>query len=122
MRVLDMAIVLTMISCHGQQSNVATSSASGGTSAASEKPEHAAPAQAEERHPVRGVVVSVLVSEQSLLVSHEDIPGVMAAMTMAFKTDAGTLSKAKKGQKISGQIVKHGDEWWLTDFAVLAEP
>jgi len=122
MRVLDLFALLAFASCHSQPSNVAAATGSGGAGAVGHPHDGIVQANAEEKHPVRGVIVSVLASEQSLLVSHEDIPSVMAAMTMAFKTDAGTLAKAKKGQKISGHIVRKADDWWLTDVIILTEP
>ena len=66
-------------------------------------------------HPLRGVVVEVLAAEQSLLVRHEEIPGVMKAMTMLFKVDAATLAAAKKGRTITATLVKKTDGWWLED-------
>ncbi len=67
----------------------------------------------EAGHPLRGVVVAVLPEKSALLVKHEEIPGVMSAMTMLLKVDAPTLAAAKKDQAITATLVKKSDGWWL---------
>ena len=64
-------------------------------------------------HPLRGVIVDVLAAKQALLVKHEEIPGVMRAMTMMLKVDAPTLAAAKKGESITATLVRKDDGWWL---------
>ena len=68
-----------------------------------------------EGHPLRGVIVGVLAERSSLLVKHEEIPGVMRAMTMLLKVDADTLAAAKKDQAITATLLKKADGWWLQD-------
>ncbi|MCS6242391.1 MAG: copper-binding protein [Opitutus sp.] len=65
------------------------------------------------RHPLRGVVIEVLADKSALLVKHEDIPGVMKAMTMLLKVDTAALTAVQKGSRITGLLVKHADGWWL---------
>ena len=48
------------------------------------------PAPATVGHPLKGVVLDVLADKSALLVKHEEIPGVMKAMTMLLKVDAAT--------------------------------
>ena len=64
-------------------------------------------------HPLRGVVVAILPEKSALLVKHEEVPGVMAAMTMLLKVDAPTLAAAKKNTGITATLVKKPDGWWL---------
>ncbi len=71
--------------------------------------------EAPRGHPLKGVVVAVLAEKSALLVKHEEIPGVMKAMTMLLKVDAATLATAKKDQAITGALVKKTDGWWLED-------
>ena len=66
-----------------------------------------------KRHPLKGVIVDVLADKQALLVKHEEIPGVMRAMTMLLKTDAETLQNVKKGQAITALLVRKADGWWI---------
>lgn len=66
-------------------------------------------------HPLRGVIVAVLAEKSSLLVKHEEIPGVMRAMTMLLKVDADTLAAARKDQAITATLLKKPDGWWLQD-------
>jgi Cu/Ag efflux protein CusF len=78
------------------------------------------PSTAPAGHPLRGVIVDVLADKQALLVKHEEIPGVMKAMTMLLKTDAATLASAKKGQTITATLLDKDDGWWLADVKVVA--
>ncbi|MEN9842081.1 MAG: hypothetical protein RL376_1881 [Verrucomicrobiota bacterium] len=64
-------------------------------------------------HPLKGVIVDVVAEKKALLVKHEEIPGVMRAMTMLLKVDAPTLAAAQKGQAITATLHKHTDGWWL---------
>lgn len=68
---------------------------------------------APKRHPLKGVIVDVRADKHALLVKHEEIPGVMRAMTMLLKTDADTLKRATKGQAITGLLVRKADGWWI---------
>lgn len=73
-------------------------------------------------HPLKGVIVEILTAKSALLVKHEEIPGVMSAMTMLLKVDAPTLAAAKKGQSITATLVKKTDGWWLETVTPLATP
>ena len=75
----------------------------------------AKPADATKRHPLRGVITAVYAERASLMVKHEEIPGVMRAMTMLFRVDETTLRSAQKGQAITAMMSRQGDEWWLHD-------
>ena len=68
-----------------------------------------------DSHPLKGVIKDILPDQSALLVKHEAIPGVMGAMTMAFKVDAATLAAAKKGEAITGQVTQKGDDLLLSD-------
>lgn len=76
-----------------------------------------ASADAPKRHPLKGVVVSVVAEKSALLVKHEEIPGVMKAMTMLLKVDAETLKSpaATKDAAITGLLVRKADGWWLEE-------
>jgi Cu/Ag efflux protein CusF len=73
-------------------------------------------------HPLKGVVVEILTAKSALLVKHDEIPGVMSAMTMLLKVDAPTLAAAKKGQSITATLIKKTDGWWLETVTPLATP
>jgi Cu/Ag efflux protein CusF len=75
---------------------------------------------APSRHPLKGVVVDVMTDKSALLVKHEEIPGVMKAMTMLLKVDEAALKAAKKGDIITGQLTGKSDGWWLEAVAVVA--
>lgn len=71
-------------------------------------------------HPLRGVIMGVMSDKTALLVKHEEVPGVMRAMTMMFKVDPAVLEKVKRGDAISALMSRRADGWWLTEVAVSA--
>ncbi len=75
----------------------------------------AVPADGLKRHPLKGVVTGVLTDRSALLVKHEEIPGVMKAMTMLLKVDEAAIKAptAREGAAITGLLVKKDDGWWL---------
>jgi Cu/Ag efflux protein CusF len=79
-------------------------------------------AEVVKRHPLRGVITAVYAERSAIMVKHEEIPGVMRAMTMLFKVDAATLKSARKGQAITGMMSRQGDDWWLHDVKTVAVP
>lgn len=82
--------------------------------AASVAPKAAAPAaKASTRHPLRGVITAVVADQSAFMIKHEEIPGVMRAMTMMFKVDAATLKAFKTGDAITGMMSRQGSSWVL---------
>lgn len=73
-------------------------------------------------HPLKGVIVDVYAEPPALLVDHEKIPGVMAAMTMKFGVDAATAARVQKGQKIEGRMRFQDGKWRLEDVKVVSAP
>lgn len=69
--------------------------------------------QAPARHPLKGVIVDVYLERKALLVKHEEIPGVMRAMTMLLKAGEDDLKAGKKGLSITGYLVRRDDGWWI---------
>lgn len=74
-----------------------------------------APAKAEVRHKLKGIVVDIRAADSALLVKHEPIAGFMPAMTMLFKVDAATLAAAKKGTAIAATLVERDGDFWLLE-------
>lgn len=73
-------------------------------------------------HPLKGIIVDVFTDKSALLVKHEEIPGVMRAMTMLFLVDAETLGRVKKGDAITGQMGRdENKKWILRDVKVAAK-
>jgi protein SCO1/2 len=75
-----------------------------------------------ESHPLRGVVVEVHEDPPALLVDHEEIPGVMAAMTMKFGVDAATADAVRPGERIEARMRFQEGEWRLEDVRVVPTP
>lgn len=65
------------------------------------------------RHPLKGMVVDVVADKGALLVKHDEIPGIMRAMTMLLKVTPEDLKSVHKDQPITGLLVRKPDGWWL---------
>lgn len=85
--------------------------------AVAEKP--AAPAEQPKSHPVKGVIMGIMADKGALLVKHEEVPGVMRAMTMMFKVEPAVLEKVKRGDAIHGLMSRRADGWWLHEVEVV---
>ncbi|AOS43520.1 Nickel uptake substrate-specific transmembrane region [Lacunisphaera limnophila] len=70
-------------------------------------------------HPVKGVIMGIMTEKTALLVKHEEVPGVMRAMTMMFKVDPAVLTRVKRTDAIRGKMQRRPDGWWLLDVEVL---
>lgn len=87
--------------------------------AATEPAKPAAPAEQPKAHPLKGVIMGVMADKTALLVKHEEVPGVMRAMTMMFKVEPAVLEKVKRGDAIQARMQRRADGWWLIDVEVL---
>lgn len=72
-----------------------------------------------QRHPLKGVITAVDANLSAIRVKHEEIPGVMRAMTMLFKVDAATLKSVKSGDAITAQMTREEGEWRLYEVKVV---
>lgn len=63
------------------------------------------PAASEKRYPLTGEVIRVDPERKVLVVMHDEIKGVMPAMTMEFGAAAGDLAVLKTGQLIRATMV-----------------
>jgi Cu/Ag efflux protein CusF len=106
--------------CACPSAGSASGAGCGGDTAGATAP--AASSDAIKRHPLKGVIVAVRPEQSALTVKHEEIPGVMRAMTMQFKVDAATLKQAQKGQAITGLMSRQNNEWVLEDVKFVAAP
>lgn len=65
-------------------------------------------------YPIRGEVVAIDSTSARITIAHRDIPGLMKAMTMAFKAKNPALLKAVSiGDSISGMLAISGGEIYL---------
>jgi protein SCO1/2 len=60
---------------------------------------------AEKRYPLVGEILKVDATRNTLLVRHENIPGLMPAMTMEFAVSAGDIANAAEGRRIRAELV-----------------
>lgn len=73
----------------------------------------------DKTHPVTGVVREKL-SETSLLIAHDEIPGFMAPMTMAFDlADPREGASLKPGDRVRFRLQQKGELWVADRFQVL---
>ena len=78
-----------------------------------------APTEQVASHPLKGVVMGILADKTALLVKHEEVPGVMRAMTMMFKVESPVLQQVKRGDAITARMSRRSDGWWLTEVEVV---
>jgi protein SCO1/2 len=70
-------------------------------------------APGEKRWPLHGQIVSVDAVHKTLRVQHEEIVGLMPAMTMDYAVGPGDLANAKAGEHIRGELVQNGGDFRL---------
>lgn len=72
-----------------------------------------------KRYPLRGVVRAVRAGDETLSIAHEDIEGLMDAMTMDFHVqDPWVLKAAGPGDRITATLVLDGARSWLEGVAL----
>ena len=55
---------------------------------------------------------------KKVIVSNEDIPGFMSAMTMAYPVkDEHQLDTLTEGESITAKVISTGSQFWLEDIA-----
>ncbi len=73
----------------------------------------------ELRYQFAGRIIAIDPSQQQIMVSHSEIAGYMAAMTMPFKLkNANILQSLSKGDEISATLVVADNQSWLEDVHV----
>ena len=71
---------------------------------------------------VTGVVKEVLAGSESLVISHDAVPGYMDAMTMPFKVrNQQGLGAVRAGDKISFQLHVTESESWIDHISILGK-
>src|SRR2546426_7217618 len=79
------------------------------------------PARADERHPMRGVVLKIDPVSRTMFVSIEKVPGYMDAMMMPFSVRrAAALDGLKPGATIEFVFVIEGNASFADDIRVRA--
>jgi len=68
-----------------------------------------------KRYPLKGVITAVDFSKPAITVAHEEIPGYMAAMTMAFpvRDDPRVVALLRPGDRIEATLVVDGSAYFL---------
>jgi protein SCO1/2 len=67
-----------------------------------------------EKHwPLHGQIVSIDAAHKTLRVQHDEIVGLMPAMTMDYAVGSGDLANAKPGERIRGDLVQNGGDFRL---------
>jgi protein SCO1/2 len=80
----------------------------------------ACPSPRGELHSGRGIVRDVSTEERQVVIEHEDIEGVMPAMTMSFDVpDPAVLAKLQRGQVISFALRTGGGRYQIVGAEVV---
>src|SRR5437763_1484246 len=67
-------------------------------------------------YPIKGKVVSVNPEKNAVKLDHEDIPGLMEAMTMDFTVaDPKLLKGLQPGDKVEGRLKKDAGKFIITE-------
>lgn len=68
----------------------------------------------EKRYPIKGKIIEVDKTDETVTIEHEDIPGYMSAMTMSFKIKKrADLETLKPGDLITGNVVVDDTSTWV---------
>ncbi|MBY0399823.1 SCO family protein [Myxococcota bacterium] len=74
------------------------------------------------RHAAHGTVEDVDRETAQVLIEHDDVPGLMPAMTMNFRVpDAAVLARLERGQVIDFELEFTGRSYEVLDFEVVGE-
>ena len=74
------------------------------------------------RYELKGTVVNVDARGETVSIAHDEIPGYMDAMTMAFKPkDRWVLDQAQPGNRIQATLVVDGLRSWLEDVVLMQD-
>jgi protein SCO1/2 len=74
-----------------------------------------------KRYQAHGVVEEVQPDYGQVVIAHDDIPGLMPAMTMNFDADPALLSRLEAGQVIDFTLASDGRSYRVTEAHVSAE-
>ncbi len=67
-------------------------------------------------YPIKGKVVAVSPEKKTVKIDHEDIPGLMEAMTMNFAVEDPKLLKGlKPGDKVEGRLKTDSGKYIITE-------
>ena len=71
---------------------------------------------ADKLYPLKGKVIAVDVAAKTVMIDHEDIPGLMKAMKMTFSVeDAKILDGISPGSLVEGKVKHASDKYVLTE-------
>ncbi len=85
-------------------------------------PHEGHPTTATQGYPLRGVVTQVLPEKKLVLIKHEEIPGFMKAMTMAFRVPEEIFSHLTPGTPVAAILLpRQADGWHLATVRILAQ-
>jgi len=71
---------------------------------------------AEKEYPIKGKVIAVNPEKPSVKLEHEDIPGLMEAMTMEFAVqNAKLLDGLKPGDQVHGRLKIESGKFLITE-------
>lgn len=76
-----------------------------------------------KRYPITGVVRGANAQAGQITVAHEDIPGLMDAMTMSFAVKEGWAANvATPGDRLTGTLVVDGTRSWIEGTSLTKPP
>ena len=87
---------------------------------ADDAPPPAAPAADNApRYPFHGVIQGLFPEKGMLLIKHNEVKGLMQAMTMGFRVSPEVFQQVKKGETIDATLVVREDDFYLENIKVV---
>lgn len=75
-----------------------------------------------EQYAIRGTVTAVNRDEPSVTIDHEEIEGLMDAMTMKFPVNSlQALEGIEAGDQVQGELIKKDDQYVITEISESTE-
>ena len=71
---------------------------------------------------MRGTIAAIATERGALRVSHDEIPGVLAAGTHEFRAAPGVLAAVAAGRQFFGRIERRDGAWWVFDVRLAVAP
>lgn len=71
------------------------------------------------RYPLHGTIVGLFPDKGMLLIKHDEVPGLMKAMTIGFRVQPEVFKEVRKGETITATLVVREDDFYLENVKVV---
>jgi hypothetical protein len=71
---------------------------------------------------LKGRIISVDLKTSTLVLAHDEVPGLMKSATTTFKAAPDLLASARTGQRVFARTERIGPDWWLFNLRSVLAP